>query len=338
LSIRQIEPDQAEGGKINMSRYSGRLTKPALRILAFAHEESEALGHASIDVEHLILGLAREPSNLGGRVLRELGLDLQIARRTFQNPDSGSETPAAELVLSPEVEAVLRSSLERAERLGHKEVGADYLFLALVDDSGGPGLDALHRLGIAPEQIQAQTKLVLEFPHPERAPLRVPEEKPLRCPRDDSLLASSFLIGVQVFPCPECDGIFIRKDSLERLYESVSAKTPRVFTTVSEAGTADVDPSVLCPNDEHSMASRTYVETEVEVCLDCGSVWLDRGEIEQVWGRWDAKSGLYAAPAKREKEPVDPKEILEIISEIRQFIVETIYEIAEWIIAFRRGR
>jgi hypothetical protein len=39
-----------------------------------------------------------------------------------------------------------------------------------------------------------------------------------------------------------------------------------------------------CPRDGGDLVEREYHHVKVDVCGECGGVWLDRGELEQVAG------------------------------------------------------
>ena len=53
-----------------------RFTQRARRVLSLAHKEAERMQHAQIGTEHLLLGLLLDQGGIAGRVLRELGLDV----------------------------------------------------------------------------------------------------------------------------------------------------------------------------------------------------------------------------------------------------------------------
>lgn len=65
----------------------GRLphTPRTKQVLAYAIEESRALGHLYVGTEHILLGLLREPEGIGGQVIRGLGLSLEDARRAIKD-------------------------------------------------------------------------------------------------------------------------------------------------------------------------------------------------------------------------------------------------------------
>jgi len=96
----------------------------ARRALELAGEEALRLGHNYLGCEHLLLGLVGEPDGLGGRVLRSVGLERTVTRRTIVSALSGfghASRPAP--APGPEREpsaASLREVLDRLEAIERK--------------------------------------------------------------------------------------------------------------------------------------------------------------------------------------------------------------------------
>jgi Clp amino terminal domain, pathogenicity island component len=67
-----------------------QLTPPAKRAIDLAIEEARRSGNRYIGTEHLLLGLIGEEEGLGGKVLRQLGADLQRARTILTEMQSGN--------------------------------------------------------------------------------------------------------------------------------------------------------------------------------------------------------------------------------------------------------
>ncbi|HZN10602.1 MAG TPA: Clp protease N-terminal domain-containing protein, partial [Blastocatellia bacterium] len=82
-SIEAIRKE-IEGRTILRDRISTSVDLPlsveAKRVLAFAAEESERLGHRHIGTEHLLLGLLREENSIAAEILYERGLRLSDIR------------------------------------------------------------------------------------------------------------------------------------------------------------------------------------------------------------------------------------------------------------------
>jgi ATP-dependent Clp protease ATP-binding subunit ClpA len=67
-----------------------RLTPEARRAIDLSRDEAEAMKQEQIGTEHLLLGLIGEGDGGGGRVLIELGADLERARAAIAATNAGS--------------------------------------------------------------------------------------------------------------------------------------------------------------------------------------------------------------------------------------------------------
>lgn len=59
------------------------ISDEAKRVLAYAAEEAQRLGHQHIGTEHLFLGLLREPESYVGKMLHNFGVNIHIVRETI---------------------------------------------------------------------------------------------------------------------------------------------------------------------------------------------------------------------------------------------------------------
>jgi ornithine carbamoyltransferase len=74
-----------------------QLSPRAKRVIDLAYEEARQISDEYIGTEHLLLGLIRESDGLAGRVLAELGVELDRIRRevlALQDNDSGAAQPS----------------------------------------------------------------------------------------------------------------------------------------------------------------------------------------------------------------------------------------------------
>jgi ATP-dependent Clp protease ATP-binding subunit ClpC len=68
--------------------------------LALAEEERKSLAHTYLGTEHILLGLLRESEGVAGRVLRAIGVNVEVTRQTilkelepnFETADEGTDT------------------------------------------------------------------------------------------------------------------------------------------------------------------------------------------------------------------------------------------------------
>jgi ATP-dependent Clp protease ATP-binding subunit ClpC len=139
-----------------------RFTQRARRVLSLAHQEAERMRHNYIGTEHLLLGLIREEGGVAGRVLRELGLEVERVQEIVERLTGTGQNRGGKLDLAPGTEQVLGYAVDEARRLGHHYIGTEHLLLGLVRFGEGVALDVLRKLGVTPEQIRRQTRRVLQ--------------------------------------------------------------------------------------------------------------------------------------------------------------------------------
>jgi ATP-dependent Clp protease ATP-binding subunit ClpC len=127
-----------------------RYNEDARRALFFARYETSQLGGCTIETEHLLLGLIRDPKS-PVRALLERGrvslddLRVQVERRT-----AGGErvSTATEIPFSDEMKGVLASAAEEADALTSADVGAEHLLLGILREEGCLAASILRDLGL----------------------------------------------------------------------------------------------------------------------------------------------------------------------------------------------
>jgi ATP-dependent Clp protease ATP-binding subunit ClpA len=142
------------------------LAKESKRILAYAAEESQRLGHPFIGTEHILLGILREQESLAANLLSEYGLTPDEYRQEIQEaekigrrldakelpqkiaPPIGWKAGPSPLPLSPEGFRVLAFAIEEAEALGQTKVGAEHLVLGILRREDTPMANMLREKGL----------------------------------------------------------------------------------------------------------------------------------------------------------------------------------------------
>jgi ATP-dependent Clp protease ATP-binding subunit ClpC len=155
-----------------------RFTQRARRVLSLAHQEAERMRHNYIGTEHLLIGLIREEGGVAGRVLRELGLEVERVQELVERITGIGTYRGGKLDLSPGTQQVLELAVEEARQMGHHYIGTEHILLGLVRYGEGVALDVLGKLGIKPEQIKRQTRRVLQEGSTTRSTSR--ERKPAK--------------------------------------------------------------------------------------------------------------------------------------------------------------
>lgn len=145
-----------------------RFTQRARRVLSLAQEEAERLNHNYIGSEHVLIGLLREEGGVAGRVLRDLGLEVNRVQSLVERMvGTGTRTPFTKIELAPTTKRVLELAVEEARRMGQHYISTEHLLLGLARQNDGVVADILKKFGISTEQIRRQTRRMLkETPQP----------------------------------------------------------------------------------------------------------------------------------------------------------------------------
>jgi len=124
-----------------------RYTEKARRVIFFARYEASQFGSPYIETEHLLLGIIREDKGLAMRFLRSgaASIRTQVESQTIFRK---SISTSVDLPLSNESKRVLAYAAEEAERLSHKHIGTEHLFLGLLREEKSFAAQILMERGI----------------------------------------------------------------------------------------------------------------------------------------------------------------------------------------------
>lgn len=153
-----------------------RYTERARRGIFFARYEASQVGGTSITPEHLLIGLMREDPNLiarfsGNRALHQKIRDDVVARLTFHE-----KVPAnADLPMSEEGKHVFAYAAEEAERLNHRHIGTEHLFLGILRIEESLAARTLVRHGLRLDAVRAQLAQYAGSPEKDEAASRFPD-------------------------------------------------------------------------------------------------------------------------------------------------------------------
>jgi ATP-dependent Clp protease ATP-binding subunit ClpC len=140
-----------------------RFTQRARRVLSLAHQEAERMNHNYIGTEHLLLGLMRDDGGNAGRVLRELGLDIDRLEDIIeQMVGLGDHQSPPQPQLSPGTQKTLELAVQQARDLKHHYIGVEHLLLGLIAYNEGVAMDALRQMDVTSEQIRGQIERILK--------------------------------------------------------------------------------------------------------------------------------------------------------------------------------
>jgi len=131
-------------------------------VLERARQEAARLGSATIETDHLILGLALEADGPVAEAIAACRLDEDEMRSRLESErragDGRPRTPA----LSQSSLAVLEDALREAMQRGSDKLACDHLLLALLREPGGRGQRLVMALGKTPRAVERRLNRACE--------------------------------------------------------------------------------------------------------------------------------------------------------------------------------
>ncbi|MFH0914754.1 MAG: ATP-dependent Clp protease ATP-binding subunit, partial [Chloroflexota bacterium] len=140
-----------------------RFTEQAQEAIAASQEIVQEYQHSQWDVEHILLALLQQEKGLVGDILKELGMDKQIARDEVITALQKAPTVAyqtGQIFATPRVAQLLKNAEAEADRLKDEFVSTEHLLIAIAGEPRGESAAILRRFGIDREKVyQALQKL-----------------------------------------------------------------------------------------------------------------------------------------------------------------------------------
>jgi len=106
------------------------------------------LGHETVEVEHILLGLLKETAGIACAALQKAAVDLETLREELERRlPSGRERTEGVIEFSPAVAELIERSVAESRRCGHDYLGTEHLMLGILSDETGAAVPVLEKLG-----------------------------------------------------------------------------------------------------------------------------------------------------------------------------------------------
>ncbi len=140
-----------------------RFTERARKIMALANGAAQEWNHEYIGTEHILIGVVKEGTGLGGDILKKFGMTVDKLEKTMKSLlTSGPEmVTMGKLPQTPSSKKVIEFAIENARRMNHNAVGTEHILLGLLDVEEGFAHDALIRYGITKDLAQKEVNHLL---------------------------------------------------------------------------------------------------------------------------------------------------------------------------------
>jgi ATP-dependent Clp protease ATP-binding subunit ClpA len=190
VTALRLNPFNREGSSASSEQVWGHSTQRLKNALRLAYATSGGVTRTV----HVLGGILDEGENLGVRVLRELGVDVDELRRAATSDESREEQDGGDTTeqfspsaldehtlwetLSVSARLVVASALEESVALGHRFLGCEHVLLGLLDVGDGGASRILRRFGVESSLARrAVSSAVVGFAHARAASSPLDEGK-----------------------------------------------------------------------------------------------------------------------------------------------------------------
>jgi len=142
-----------------------RYTEPARRVIFFARYEASQFGSATIETEHILLGLIREDEKGLQRFLSS-STSIDAIRKQIEDelPVHERISTSIDIPLSDECKRILSNTAEESEELGHRQIDTSHLLLGILREGNCIAAKVLTGLGL---ELTAVREEIRRTPAPE---------------------------------------------------------------------------------------------------------------------------------------------------------------------------
>jgi ATP-dependent Clp protease ATP-binding subunit ClpC len=141
-----------------MEGFSNRLRN----VMALANEEARRFNHDYVGTDHILLGLVKEGSGTGAKVLKNLNVDLrkvqlEVEKLLTIGPEMANAAQVPKTPLAKLAKKVIEYAIEEAHNLNHNYVGTEHILLGLLREQEGAAFEVLCvRLGFNLEDVRSE--------------------------------------------------------------------------------------------------------------------------------------------------------------------------------------
>ena len=135
-----------------------RYTEKARRVVFFARYEASQFGSQTIDLDHLLLGLAREDRFLFKGYFKSAQISIKLIREEIERHSSVKEkiSTSVEIPLAYETKSALAYAHKESIQLGHQHIGTEHLLLGLLREGNSMAVKVLLEHGFSVDTLRKE--------------------------------------------------------------------------------------------------------------------------------------------------------------------------------------
>ena len=150
-------------------------TEKAQEILLSSQEYVQKMNHTQWDVEHILLAILEEDSNVGVSTLEVMGIDILMLKKLmleYLESTPKASTPTSQIFITPRLQTLFRNTAEEAERMKDEYIGIEHILIGMTKERTGEIAQLFTRFNISAEDLYSALQEIrgdsrIEDPRPE---------------------------------------------------------------------------------------------------------------------------------------------------------------------------
>jgi ATP-dependent Clp protease ATP-binding subunit ClpA len=135
------------------------------RVLAFASDEADGLGHAYVNCQHLLYALSRENKGMAGLVLEECGITAERLHALLSSFSTSYDRTDGSLDLADDARAAMDRAVSAALDSGHRWLDTEHLLIGILRERTSAD-ELLADLRVRPQDVLSRLASLQEVAPP----------------------------------------------------------------------------------------------------------------------------------------------------------------------------
>ena len=210
----------------------GRFTERAQKVISFAQQMAQQLGHNYVGTEHLLLGIIKEEESIAAKALKNLGIEIEQVQQIIVQSVGVGDKPTELLGYTPRTKKVFELSIGEARSLNHNYVGTEHLLLGIIKAGDGIATKILTELGANPQNVRTEVLKLLNA----AGPVGGQKSAPVRQNRDTPTLNQFGRDLNELAREGKIDPVIGRSKEINRIIQVLSRRTKNNPCLIGESG------------------------------------------------------------------------------------------------------
>ena len=211
-------------------------TKRSKKVLEiYAQSEGRRLNSDSLGPEHILLALLKDDDSVAARILKNLGVNFDLLRKTIEQAvrKSGTTIILGNVPVNSRYNRIIEAAKEEARRLKNNYIGTEHLLLGIFKDGTCAGLENLNRAGVEYNVLKGEIQKILGVQSAQTA--QAAGEKPgekSKTPTLDEFAQNLTALAAE----DRLDPVIGREKEIDRVIRILTRKTKNNPVLIGEAG------------------------------------------------------------------------------------------------------